>query len=242
MTEQVVPPAGLRVPRWGLGDVAVTLLGAIVIGNILVLALLPDTSAPTFHATARDAWAALVVLMGPWVALAGWPLFVTRWRGNGPVQDLALRTSWRSAGLGLAFGVAGLVSAYLLVAVQQAITHEELSSRAADVAHDLVAPAPAALALFALATAFGAPVVEEIAFRGLTYGAFVKRGVPPLWSVLATAVLFALFHFEPQRVLVLAVLGIWIGAVRAVTGSTTASMVAHMAVNVPGAIGILLVH
>ena len=54
--------------------------------------------------------------------------------------------------------------------------------------------------------------------------------------------LFALFHFEPQRLLVLAVLGGWIGAVRAVTGSTTASMVAHMAINVPGAIGILLAH
>jgi membrane protease YdiL (CAAX protease family) len=242
VTEQVAPPAGLRVPSWGFGDVALTLLGAILIGNILVLALLPDTSSPTFHATVRDAWAALVVLLGPWLALAGWPLVATRLRGNGPVRDLALRTSWRSAAIGVAFGVAGLASAYLLVAVQQQLTHQEVSSRAADVAHDLVAPAPAALALFALATAFGAPVVEELAFRGLTYGAFVKRGVPPLWSVLGTAVLFALFHFELQRVLVLAVLGIWIGAVRAVTGSTTASMAAHMAINVPGAIGILLLH
>jgi uncharacterized protein len=242
VTEQLAPPAGLRTPRWGFGDVALTLLAALVIGNILALLLLPNTTSPTFHATARDAWAALVVLVGPWLALAGWPLLVTRWQGNGPVQDLALRTSWRSTGIGLVFGVAGLVSAYLVVVVQQKLTHEELSSRAADIAHDLVAPAPVALALFALATAFGAPVVEEIAFRGLTYGAFVKRGVPPAWSVLGTAVLFALFHFELKRVLVLAVLGVWIGAARAVTGSTTSSMVAHMAVNVPGAIGILLVH
>ena len=184
----------------------------------------------------------LLVLVGPWVALAGWPLFATRTRGNGPVRDLALRTTWRSAAIGVLFGVAGLVSALVVLSIQQSLTHEQPSARAADVAHIFVSTSPVVLALFALATAFGAPVVEELAFRGLTYGAFVNRGVAPVWSVLGTTVLFALFHFEPQRLLVLAVLGGWIGAVRAVTGSTTASMVAHMAINVPGAIGILLAH
>ena len=176
------------------------------------------------------------------VNLCAWPLVVTRWQGNGPVRDLALRTSWRAVWIGVGCGVAGLVSAYALVAVQQVVTGHGVDARAADVARDYVSVAPVALTLFAIATAFGAPVVEELAFRGLTYGSFVKRGVSATWSVVGTTVLFALFHFEPARLLVLAVLGAWIGVVRAVTGSTTASMVAHMTVNLPGAIGILLLH
>ena len=240
MTEQLETPAAVRTPRWGFGDVVVTLLGALVIGNVLALLLLPQTTPD--HPVPGHAWATLVVLVGPWLALAGWPLYATRTRGNGPVRDLALRTTWRSAVIGVLFGAAGLASALVVLAIQQSLVHDEPNARAADVAHIFVSTSPTALVLFALATAFGAPVVEEIAFRGLTYGAFVKRGVPVVWSVLATAGLFALFHFEPQRLLVLAVLGVWIGAVRAVTGSTTASMVAHMAVNIPGAIGILLVH
>ncbi len=123
---------------------------------------------------------------------------------------------------------------------QQAVTGHDLNARAANVAHDVVSKSPAALLVFSLATAFGAPVVEELAFRGLAFGSFRKRGVPVVWTVVWTSVLFAVFHFEGDRLLVLAVLGGWIGAVRAMTGSTTASMVAHMTVNIPGALMILL--
>ena len=89
MTEQTEAPAGLRTPRWGFGDVVVTLLGALVIGNILALLLLPPTTPD--HPVPGYAWQTLLVLVGPWVALAGWPLLATRTRGNGPVRDLALR-------------------------------------------------------------------------------------------------------------------------------------------------------
>jgi len=57
-----------------------------------------------------------------------------------------------------------------------------------------------------------------------------------------TAVLFAGFHFEPSRIAVLLVLGGGLTAVRAWTGSTGASMVAHLTINLPGAIAILALH
>jgi uncharacterized protein len=240
VTEATQTSLPVAVPRWGFGDVAITLLGALLVGNVLALLLLPATTPD--HQTAGYAWAVLLVLVGPWVVLAGWPLLVTRLKGNGPVDDLALRTSWRAVGLGAGLGVVGLFTALAVAQVQIWVTRSDLDSRAADVAHLYVGGTPVALVLFALATAFGAPVVEELAFRGLTYGSFVKRGVGPTWSVVGTAALFALFHFEPARLLVLFVLGVFIGVVRARTGSTTASMVTHMVINLPGAVGILLVH
>ncbi len=234
------PPQHPQVePRWGFGDVAVALGGAIVIGNLAAVLLVSEAG----HVSgAVRAWTAVVVLTGPWLLLGGWPLYAARTKGNGPVRDLALRITWRHAGVGVLGGAAGLLTASLVAQLQVAITHQQLDARAADVAHDIVAASPAALAVFAVATAFGAPVVEELAFRGLTYGSLRKRGVTPAWSVVWTTALFAGFHFEPARLLVLAVLGGWIGWVRAVTGSTTASMVAHATVNVPGALLILLAH
>jgi uncharacterized protein len=240
VTEATQAPTTVTAPRWGFGDVVVTLLGAQVVGNALALLLLPAHTPD--HPTSGYAWAVLLVLVGPWVVLAGWPLFATWRRGNGPVRDLALRVTWRGAGFGVLMGVAGLFTALVVAQVQTWVTRSDVDSRAADVAHLYVGGTPVALVLFALATAFGAPVVEEIAFRGLTYGSFVKRGVSPTWSVVGTAALFALFHFEPARLLVLGVLGVFIGVVRARTGSTTASMVAHAVVNIPGAIGILVLH
>ena len=236
--EPALEPAPART-RWGLGDVAIALGGAVVLGNLLASVLLAEKG----HASdVVQAWTALVVLTGPWLLLGGWPLLATRLKGNGPVRDLALNLSWRSAAIGVLGGGAGLLTASLVAQLQEQLTHRQLDARAADVAHDIVSASPVALALFALATAFGAPVVEELAFRGLTYGSLRKRDVTVVWSVVWTTLLFAAFHFEPARFLVLAVLGGWIGAVRAVTGSTAASMVAHMTVNVPGAVLILLAH
>ena len=82
--------AVLRAPRWGLGSAAITLVGAIVLGVLAAVPLI-----------ALDAPLAVTAIVGtlfPWMALAGWPLFVTRWKGNGPRIDLGLRMTWSDTG------------------------------------------------------------------------------------------------------------------------------------------------
>jgi len=83
---------------------------------------------------------------------------------------------------------------------------------------------------------FGAPIVEEIAFRGMLYGALAKAHINEHLVVLITALVFALFHFEPKRFLILFVIGIILGEVRRRTGSTSAAIVAHVVNNAPAAI------
>ena len=225
--------------RWGFGDVAVALLGAIVVGNALAVVLFEMKG----HASpVAQAWMAVAVLVGPWCLLGGWPAYAALRKGSGPVRDFGLRLDLRSAAVGVLGGGAGLLTASAVAAIQVAITGQGLDARVTTVAHDIVAASRPALVLFSLATAFGAPVVEELAFRGLTFGAFRKVGQPVVWATVWTTVLFALFHFEPVRLPVLLVLGGWLGAVRAYTGSTAASMVAHMTVNIPGAVLILGLH
>jgi membrane protease YdiL (CAAX protease family) len=85
----------------------------------------------------------------------------------------------------------------------------------------------------------GAPIAEELTFRGLLWSGLAKRGVRPWVAVLVSAAAFALIHFEPERLFVLLVIGSVLGAVRWITGSVGACIVAHAVNNAPGAIGIL---
>ena len=229
-----VPP----VSRWGLGDAAITLLLTLLLGSIAYAVAQALTQGPWDSRTGR-AWASILLLVVPWIALAGWPLWASVSRGQGPRRDFGLRLDWRSAGIGFLGGVGSLVGAVIVATVQEALTGHQLSSAVGTAAQDTTSGSRGALVVLALCTAFGAPVVEELAFRGLLFGALLKRGMPVLTSVVVTAVVFAGFHFEPSRIAVLLVLGGGITAVRAYTGSTAASMVAHMTVNLSGAISFL---
>jgi membrane protease YdiL (CAAX protease family) len=96
------------------------------------------------------------------------------------------------------------------------------------------------LVLFVLMAMFGAPIVEEIAFRGLLYGALAKAHINEHLVVVITALVFALFHFEPKRFLILFAIGMILGEVRRRTGSTSAAIVAHAVNNTPAALFILV--
>ncbi|MEN8150010.1 MAG: ABC transporter permease subunit/CPBP intramembrane protease [Planctomycetota bacterium] len=71
------------------------------------------------------------------------------------------------------------------------------------------------------------PVVEELFFRGFVLSAFRKRARP--WvAVLVTALLFALFHLEPTKLLTTGLIGIWLGYVCVATGSVWPAILAHL--------------
>ncbi len=232
VTDALANGAVLRPPRWGLWDVLIGLGGALVVG-IGVGAVLWFMDAP----------AAVQVLLGttaPWVILAGWPLLITRLRGNGPRIDLGLRLTWRDTGWGLVGGLVALILAGLAALASQAL-FPDLTSAAAEAATLLQESAGrGSLIVFALLVMVGAPVVEELFFRGLAFSALRKRGVGAVLTIAITAVVFAGFHLEPLRMLVLLPTGIVLGWVRWRTGSTGASMVAHGMVNTPGALAFLL--
>jgi CAAX protease family protein len=78
-----------------------------------------------------------------------------------------------------------------------------------------------------------APIVEEMLFRGLIYrGLEAKFGAFP--TIAFTSVLFGLVHYPGfgwPRVIAAGCLGVVFGLMRWRTGTTTASIVAHTAVN-----------
>jgi membrane protease YdiL (CAAX protease family) len=226
----------LREPRWGLPDIAYTLAGAVgfsIIGLLLAL----------FAQEAFDlglAWALLIGLATPWIALAGWPVLVTTLRGNGPRIDLGLRLTWSDVGWGVLGGVVALIASGLVAALLTVIVGD-FDSAAGEVAQEITESGPLlALIIFAVLVAVGAPIVEEIAFRGLIYNSLAKKLLHPAWVITISAIIFAAFHLEPTRLPILLVSGTVFGVLRWFTRGLGAPIVAHAVNNAPGAVFLLV--
>lgn len=91
----------------------------------------------------------------------------------------------------------------------------------------------------------GAPLVEELFFRGLTFGLFELRawrwrGWLRSWvPVVGSALLFAIAHFEPVQFLGLFAFGIVLGVLRWRSGRLAPSIVAHASFNLVAVVALL---
>ncbi len=230
VTVQIAEETGvsLRPVRWNLWDSWIMLGGALVLAAIVAIVLHLIGAPPAVQI--------LIGTLAPWAMLAGWPIVATRIRGNGPVIDLGIRLTWRDAGIGLLGGGVSLAVAAALAGLSTLI-FGDFTSSAGDVAAELAdAAGRPVVVLFAFLLAFGAPVVEELAFRGLVFAGLRKHGYSPLVTIVLSALVFSLFHFEPARILVVGGVGLVLGFLRWRTGSLGAGMVAHCVNNLPAAV------
>jgi membrane protease YdiL (CAAX protease family) len=213
-----------------MGDAIITLFGALGLSLIIGLVLMSQNIDP------ENGWGLIVAFSTPWLALAGWPIVATILKGNGPKLDIGLLASRIHLRLGFVAGLASLAAASLVAAVVTRFTGP-LSSTAGDAG---VNQTGFVLVLFVFMAMFGAPIVEEIAFRGMLYGALTKAHINERLVVVITAAVFALSHFEPKRFFILFAIGLIMGEVRRRTGSAIASMVTHVVNNAPAALFILV--
>ena len=103
-------------------------------------------------------------------------LLATARRGNGPRIDLGLRLTWSDTGWGVLAGAAGLMTAGIAALITRLFV-PDLTSSAGEAAESLTDSAGRlSLTVFALLVMVGAPIVEELYFRGF-FAALRKRGV-----------------------------------------------------------------
>jgi hypothetical protein len=226
----------LRPVSWGLRDGAITLIGSWATAFAVAAALAAAAAA------GAEPGIGAVVLLGavvPWIVLVGWPVRATRRWGNGPVIDLGWSVSRSDVGWGLGGGLAIMLLGALAALLTQSIAGP-YESAAGQAAAQLARTAPAwQVWAFALVVLVGAPVAEELAFRGMLWAGVVRAGAAPPVALAITAGVFALFHFEPVRIGVLLVVGAGLGWLRMRTGGLGAPTIAHAVNNAPGALAIL---
>lgn len=219
--------------RWGLGDVA---LGALLgfVGSQIVLAIIltaGDHSADEIDELPLG----LVALsqLGLWLGLLGVPWLATRLKGNGLVADLGLRIRRRDLWVG---GVTGVVLQVVAIPLLYWPLLDLLGKDPSELegpARELTDRADGALgiALLVIIVGIGAPVIEEIFYRGLFQGAMRKRGLGPVVSILVVATLFGLSHGEMLQLPALVLFGATAGWLAHHYGRLGPAIAAHVSFN-----------
>ena len=242
-----IPKPGWHVrPWWGLGDVllGIPLIVAVAfLGTVVGLAFVPRDELSGVTNGSIDAPVALLAcsLVAQQVAQGLWPWVVSKWKGLGLVADWRLRFKPVDLGIGLgaaimAFGLAAVASGAVSSLVN--LTDE---SQAENTQFLLDAKGTPWLAVFLVAAIVGAPLTEELLFRGLILRAFEKR-FGKVVAVIGSIVAFTLPHFTGSNLdgtLVLfasiGAVGLVFGVVAVVTDRLGPTIVAHVIFNAFGA-------
>nr|WP_296767599.1 CPBP family intramembrane glutamic endopeptidase [Rhodococcus sp. (in: high G+C Gram-positive bacteria)] len=240
--------------KWGIPAAAAVL--TLNLAGFLTLPLVVSTD---------TSWVYVLAIMIPSIVAASVAFGISKYRGNGPVVDFGFPTSWSEFGgdvrTGFAWGTAALAGGIVLALVVLAQT--DLADQA-PLGGLLGIEMPWKVVLAAWVW-LGAPFCEEVMFRGMLWGALERRASGPrsgaqgsspqssFWStasgllgnrwviLIVTAVLFALWHREGWRFVVLLWGGLAIGVARMRSGSVAASATAHSVNNTLPALAILLV-
>lgn len=224
------PPDERPVPRWGLGEVALAALASMAIYLVLggIIMALAGVEGPD------DTSLVVVALVQAtlWVGMVGSVLLLVRARGGRIAEELGLRVRPIDVPLGLALGVAcqlalvPVISApWIRILGEDGDKLREPACRLADKADD-----PVGVALFFLIAVIGAPIVEELFFRGFVQRAAVARLGRGL-GLVTTAVIFGLVHFQLLQLPALVAFGLVLGLLAERTGRLGPSILAHMGFN-----------
>ena len=225
-TPEVAPRWGLVEPVCGFVAAAFAAATGAAIAAVATGAELDELSLATTAAGLAGMWGAYLLT---------WRVTSNR-RGSGrPVEDIGLHISgWKDVGLG---ALAGLVTTFVLVNFVYAVLEavgvigsgdldrlDDPARELGDLAHG------ASFLVLVLLVGIGAPIVEEIFFRGLLQPAAVRR-FGPVGGVMFTAVFFGAAHLQALQFPALAVFGLVLGTLAHRTGRLGPGIVAHIVFN-----------
>ncbi|NQT90924.1 MAG: CPBP family intramembrane metalloprotease [Candidatus Omnitrophica bacterium] len=89
---------------------------------------------------------------------------------------------------------------------------------------------PFLLVIITILVAVGGPIIEEVFFRGLLYGA-IKKSYGIFWAITLSAFCFSILHTNLIGFIPIFGLGIFLAYLREKTGSLVPSITVHMAHN-----------
>jgi hypothetical protein len=239
------PPAGARAAdpapdpdRRGPGPRGSLLLAlggwlAGTVASIVALAVLAAVGVIDSDQRAADLplWAVTLVQLPLWGGMIGATWLASRAGGTGRLSDdVGLRFRWVDLPLGLVAGVATYVVAVTLLAVAYQVLGVD-TENVGDPARSLAERAEGfGLVFYIVITLVGAPLAEEIFYRGLVLGGLLRRMGPPLALVLSSVV-FGAMHLQLLELPALIAFGAAAAALTLRTGRLGTAIWAHAGFN-----------
>jgi hypothetical protein len=187
----------------------------------------------------------LIVEFIPNLAFALFPLWFSWWKGSGPKRDFGIAMRWRDLLIGLACGATAIGVGVLVNVLLARFIFTGVGTSADSGLNGLTQLSDGRtiwLALFALFAFIGAPITEELLFRGALWGALEGFKINRYVVLVLVTLVFAYGHQEPQATLALFCQGLAIGTARMITGRISSSMVAHATNNLVPALILFLAH
>lgn len=220
-----VEHVGERVPRWGLGDAAVGLLVGWVATAVVISAWAGGATGKNPSLGALAAGEAAL-----WLGLLGAPILASRTKGAGRLgEDFGFSFRWTDPLVGLPIGVVCqlLLVPLIYLPLQQFISKHDLEAPVRQVTNSAHG---ASYFILTVVVVVGAPVVEELFFRGLVLRSLQRR-FGDGWAVAGSAVVFGLAHFEPLQLPALVALGVILGMLAVSTKRLGPSIFTHAGFN-----------
>lgn len=225
-------PADQPGVPYGLWYAALGLAVGLVGGSLALLVVHGVTGTPVDESDELALGWVAIAQMGLWIGLLGAPLVASYAHGRGPAHDFGLRITRRDVLIGAAWGALTQLVIIPLIYLPffwlTDVSSEELGEPARGLTDR--ATDPVGVVLLVLIVGLGAPIIEEIFYRGLLQRSLIRRfGIWP--AVIVTSVLFAFMHGQLLQLPALAVFG-FVAAVLAVrSGRLGSPIAAHVVFN-----------
>lgn len=224
-------------PQFQAGQAFSAWLIAAVVALSGQVVLLAATGYTNTDPDQRPIWLDAVLLLPLWFSLLACVVVISRRWGTGRLpDDYGLRFRVFDL-LGIPIGI--VTQAALIPALYWVlhVSSDEVNGSARSLTDR--AKHPAEVVLLVLMVVVGAPIIEELFFRGL-----LMRSIQARWNdglaLVVSAVFFALVHFEPILIPGLIVFGLISGTCAQRTGRLGMSIFAHAAFN--GTAVLMLLH
>lgn len=182
----------------GSGATAGEIAGRLGVGQ-------PPSLVKTFADVSLELQTAMQIPL--WLVMLAGPIVVARRKGHGVVADFKARMEPSDIGIGLVVGVlAQLVLVPVFYKLLFVFTGDQDVSAAARELTDK-ATSPLGVLFLVIIVGVGAPIAEELFYRGLVLRALGRRWSPTI-AIVGSSALFALFHFQPLQFPALMLFGI----------------------------------
>lgn len=224
--------------RWGISDAVAGVLLSLTL-SIVVTSLVYGALGPERFA-GLPLWATALLQVPLWIALLGVPLAATHLKGRRSLRrDFGFAMRWSDLPIGLALGLGLQVALGILLQILYPLLGLDLD-RVGESAVKLTAEATNGfgVALVILIAAIGAPLFEELFYRGLFLRS-VQRRFGNVAAVVVPAVVFGLVHFQLFDLLALVLFGIAMGIVTLRVGRLGLAIWAHVAFNLTALLSLL---
>ncbi|MBV9283940.1 MAG: CPBP family intramembrane metalloprotease [Acidimicrobiia bacterium] len=226
----VEPEREVETGMPGLGAAAVGFVGGGVVGLVIALAL-RDAGYPLGRA-----FALATSELGLWSGLIGACIYVSRRQGTGSlVRDFHWKFRWSDIGVGFAGSIAGrVVSAAVIAPIPMPFPHVQNPDRSL---FGRVTTGAWSWAVVAVIVCVGAPLVEELFFRGLVQPRLVTL-LGPVRGIVLASIVFGAAHLIAWQgpitlayALAVAGAGLVLGTLRHLSGRLGPGTAAHALFN-----------